>query len=278
MKKNNCLLLAMLMAVALLLSGCQLALEDGSARQDRFVGVNVVLMRDHEEYSDAPQRPHEPNGYLLSLLHSIDDEGAPHIGTEVDEHFNDVHVSYKSSTQGDQFDAESANHADTYAISGTLYIEEAMLPDAPVLSLENVYQRSDGTLYAIEENSMGKYAGSLDGLTLTISQDSRVTDGAYQVGETVRIEVNVRAAVPAASIVLIEMDENNMELRRQTLGEIFDVSVAADTAWALIEERLVNGAVRRTALNLLPREAFATVLLPGEDGVCLPVTYTLDIP
>lgn len=278
MKKNNCLLLALLVAATLLVSGCQLALENTNVSEDRFVGLNVLLMNEWPEYTAFRQEPHEPDGYLLTIHHDVTSEGAPLIGSQIDDHFNDIHLEYKHSTLGDQIDAEPANSVASYSISGTLYIHEAQFSEEPILSLESVYQRSDGTLYAMEESSMGQYAGNLNGLTLSISQDSRATNGTQEISESLYAEVTVKTAVPASSIVLIEMDASNAELRRQTLGEDTDITVFSDAAWALLEEHLVDGAVRRTAVNLLSSDASATVFLSDGSGVCLPITYTLNIP
>ncbi|MCH5287287.1 MAG: hypothetical protein J1E43_07690 [Christensenellaceae bacterium] len=278
MKKNNYLLLAMIAAVVLLLSGCQLALEDVTASNDRFVGLNVVLMKEWSEYTESRLEPHEPDGYLLAIFHDFDNDGALLTDSQIDDHFVDIHLGYKHSTDGDLSDEDPANSAISYSISGTLYVYEQMLPEEPILSLENVYQRSDGTLYAVEENSMGKYTGNLNGLTLSVSQDSRIKSGAQEISESVFAELNVKAVIPASSIELIEMDANNVELRRQTLGESADIAVSSAAAWVLLEEHLIDGSVRRTAINLLPSEASATVFLPDDSGVCIPFTYDLKIP
>lgn len=278
MKKNNYLILAMMAAAVLLLSGCQLALEDAAAPKDRFVGLNVMLMKEWPDSTESRLEPHEPDGYLLTIYHDSDSDGVPLLDSKIDDHFGDIHLGYKNSSLDGTIDEYPANSADSYSISGTLYIYEDLLSEEPILSLENVYQRSDGTLYAVEDNSMGKYAGKLDGLTLSVSQDSRLKSDTQEISESISVALNVKAAIPASSIELIEMDASNAELRRQALGEDTEIAVSSDAAWALLEEHLVDGTVRRTAVNLLPSEASATVFLPDDSGACMPITYNLNIP
>ena len=275
MKRNNCLLAALIMSMVFLLSGCRLALDDSGAATERFVGVNVLLLSEWLE-DDAPRyEPHEPDGYLLAIIHDVGSEGEPIVGSDIDEHFADIHMNYKSFSSGDWSEIGRDPTSETYSITGTLYVDEGTLPEEPLLILESVYQRSDGTLYAVDDGGMSKYSGSPNGLTLSLSQDSQVSRGHQTISQSTSIEVSVKAVAPCLSAALIEMDGSNAELRRQTLGVETDVTVSADVSWALVEEYLADGTVRRTAINRQPADSFVTVYRPGDNGLCLPVTYTV---
>ena len=87
MRKSKLAVLMMILTAAVLLSGCQLALEERGYSPDRLVGISVRLSSGvakyipREEYFDRRQ-PHEPDGEVVWLKYEYNDAGELMIGAE----------------------------------------------------------------------------------------------------------------------------------------------------------------------------------------------------
>lgn len=270
MKKARFAFLMMILAAAVLLSGCQLAQEEKEFSQDRLVGISVRLRNSGaryvpmEEYFDRRQ-PHEPDGEMVWLKHEYNEAGELMIGAEYDPDgwFEPVYQGVHLSDEGEERTLET-----------TIYVAEKMFTEDPYLEMEHVYQREDGTLYAIDNGS--NYSGHLDGLSLKISQNRTVTtpDGERK-SETTTIKLNLKHAEIVLSAEAVEMNAEGEELARHKLTGQEEIWVSPETEWLLIEETLNDFSIRRSTVNgPLNQETFF-IYTPELPGVCIRETYTI---
>ena len=168
------------------------------------------------------------------------------------------------------------DESEEYSLETAIYLAEDLLPDDPLLEMEHVYQREDGTLYAIDNGS--NYSGSLEGLGLTVSQSNTVTkpDGTKkQHTTTIKLSVKYEEAILSAEAV--ETKGTGAEIARHELTGQEDIWVSAETEWILIEETLADGRIRRSAVNApLEKETFF-IRRAGESGVCVRESYTVRV-
>lgn len=272
MKKAKYIVLSMLLAAAVLLSGCQLALEEKEYSKDKLVGISVKLrgisyVWAGDDYFDRRQ-PHEPDGALIWLKTDYDENGVPMSGAvyEDDDWFEPVQIGFHVKDEGEE-----------HALETTLYLAEDRLPDDPYLEMEHVYQREDGTLYAIDNGS--NYSGHLDGISLKISQSySATTPDGEKREQSTTIQLNVKYDEVVLSAEAIEMKGTGEEIARHKLTDQEDIWISADTEWILVEETLADGTIRRSAVNgPLNNETFF-VRFANEQGVCIRQTYKLRTP
>ena len=260
MKRNNVALWALLIALALLLSGCALAREEMEPEaKDRFVGLNI-LIESGDNYTDRNE-PHELDGQSMYCAMVYDENGEHHVGSDLTECFANAQLAVNVT------DEESE-----YSMSAELYIYPEQIPRDAFIRCEHIYQRSDGSLYAI--NTGNNFGGILTGWAYKVSESYSATapDGTIS-GETISLHVKIVGCVPSRSATLIEMDDANTELRRQPLDEESYVSVSTDASWVLVEEHLLDGTTRRTAMNAPFDQSEITTYLEGEQGLCLPKSY-----
>ena len=270
MKKARFAFLMMILAAAVLLSGCQLAQEEKEFSQDRLVGISVRLRNSGaryvpmEDYFDRRQ-PHEPDGAVIRLNYEYNEAGELMVGTEYDDNdwFEPRHMGVHVSDEGEERILET-----------TLYVAEDMFTEDPYLEMEHVYQREDGTLYAIDNGS--NYSGHLDGLSLKISQNRTVTtpDGERK-SETTTIKLNLKHKEIVLSAEAVEMNAEGEELARHKLTGQEEIWVSPETEWLLIEETLNDFSIRRSTVNgPLNQETFF-IYTPELPGVCIRETYTI---
>lgn len=261
MRKAKYSVLVLLLTIALLTGGCQLAREDlETPSADRFAGLNVKLI---SAYGESRIEPHEIDGYALTIPLTQEENGSYVVGGDIGECFGETHLAIKDT------EAEGRE----YSISAKMYLCVEQIPQNAYLAMESVYQRPDGTLYAVDTG--GNYSGNIAGLTHERTEKSKQTDENGETrSESMHVRLELVKAVPATTVLLIEMNEKNEEITRKTLGEENIVPLSSDAAWALVEEHLEDGTVRRTAVNQPFDEAVVSVCLPGENGICRPVDYS----
>jgi len=262
MKRNKAVLCLMIACIALMLSGCRFALEEKAGLKDRFVGVSVLLLPDGTMGDEIDRSaPHEPDGRLLTLDFRRGEDGEAQIGSNADDWFADVHQGYHVSDSGEECTLEA-----------TMYVCSELLPANVILELERVYQREDGSVYALQGGN--RYGGNLDGLGLTLTESSRMSDSegnSEEISVQVRLNVETRAQVIFAEIV--DMSTGYEELARYPVLGGEELTLSGE--WALLEETLASGSVRRTAFNRSEDE-WADLRTAGEDGVCRNATVRLN--
>ena len=145
-----------------------------------------------------------------------------------------------------------------------------------MLSMEHVYQREDGTLYAVDCGS--NYSGALDGLGLKISETHTETDvSRKKTSVTTTVKLNVEYDEPTVSAVLIEMRGTDTELHRHALSGEKEIWLSSEAEWALIEEMLADGSTHRTAVNGPLGGQSVEIRTVNSSGVCVPHTYSLRV-
>ena len=264
MKRNKRMAVwGLLAALCLCLSGCRMALEDQSAPPDRFVGFSVLL-EGHVPANPEMDRslPHEVDGQTL-IVYTVEEGEDTYAMSDSGEWLGDVHVHFKSTDEGDE-----------HYIRGTLYICNELLPGGLVLKAEQVYQRADGSMYAV--NGGNNYSGHLDGLEIKVSESRRVTgpDGQAQ-GELCEATLTVTGCERVISAALVEMNGAGERLAAHPLAETEEIWFSEEADWALLEETLADGTIRRTAVNAPLDGETVEIRIPDEIGVCIPHGYTL---
>ena len=270
MRKAKCIILSlMLIAAVLMTSGCQLARDEKEFSQDRLVGISVRLVSgfgSRAGYFDRRQ-PHEPDGAMVWLKTDYTETGEPMIGPEYDsDWFEPAHLSIHVKDEDEEHYLET-----------TIYLAGAMLPDNPLLEMEHVYRREDGTLYAIDNGS--NYSGHMDGLGLTVSQSQTVTgpDGKRKQ-ETTTIKLNIKYEEVVLSAEAVEMKGTGEELMRHALTGQEELWVSPGAEWLLIEEKLGDGTIRRTAVNGPLDGEYFSIRKANEQGVCIRESYKIHVP
>ena len=268
-RKYAALLLALVLAAGL--GGCQLALEEAAVSRDRFVGLSVLISdgMSHSvkdgEYFDRFQ-PHEVDGELLISRRWTDENGEEHIGDEYGEWFD-------ATKSGVHVKDDSVEHT----VESTLYLYEEILPPGVLLICERVYQREDGTLYAVSGGH--NYSGQLDGVGLAISESYTTIDAnGKQISEKTTIKLNVKYEACVLSAEAVEMSGTDGEIARHELTGQDEVWISPEAEWVMVEEKLNDGTIRRTAVNGPLNRAYFTIRKSDYQGVCIPHTYTLRVP
>lgn len=263
MKKNKWIVLAALALCMALLTGCQLALKENSDQTDRFAGLSVRLTgsSDYDRYE-----PHEVDGQVMIVPLGTNETGETFVMSDFGEWFSDVHLHVNSTDEGEE-----------YTISGTLYVCDELIPSGVILKAEEVYQRPDGSMYAV--NGGHNYSGHLSGLKIDINQSRTATDTeGKKSSESCTVTLRVEKAEHVILAELLEMDADNQEISRHILNDQFEIPLSAETEWVLLHETLKDGSVRRTAFNAPLEEENIVIRIPNELGVCVPHGYRLVPP
>ena len=256
MRKNKWAVIILALVCAVMLTGCQLALQEKEEVRDRFVGLSVRLT-DSNDFDRS--QPHEVDGQKLIILIETNEMGETMIMSDCGEWFSDVHLSLHTKDSGEE-----------RRIEGTLYVCEEL-----ILNAEEVYQRADGSLYAVSGGH--NYSGHLSGLKIEIDQSHTVTDSeGKKKTESCTVTLRIEKEARVVSAELIEMNAANQEITRHTLDTQLDVWLSAEADWALLQETMADGTVRRTAVNRPFEEADIEIRRANEQGVCVPRSYRVN--
>jgi hypothetical protein len=179
------------------------------------------------------------------------------------EWFSDVHMSIHTKDSGEERKME-----------GTLYVCDELIRPGVILKAEEVYQRADGSMYAV--NGGHNYSGHLSGLTMDISQSHTTTDSeGNKTSESCTVTLRIEKEAHVISAELIEMDAANQEITRHELDTQLEVWLSAEADWALLCETLADGTMRRTAVNRPFEETPLEIRRANEQGVCVPRSYRI---
>jgi hypothetical protein len=154
-----------------------------------------------------------------------------------------------------------------------MYICSEEFESTPYLTMEHVYRRADGTVYAMDCGS--NYGGHLDGLSITLQESGTFSDstgGRRQ--HTVRVKLNVKERARVEQVRLFDMRGTEV-VGEIMLGSDSEVWLLPDTEWVLMEERLSDGSVRRTAFNRPLDSTQIELFTVCENGVFIPQRITL---
>ncbi len=271
MKNRKWTIMLLMAVVSLTLSGCRLALPEKTVSKDRFVGFSVILSSGTNAYDKDGNYfdrrvPHEVDGELLIKNITTNPNGDVCVGAEHSDWFTHLHNGMH---------IKDDDHEE-YTIEGTLYLCKEMLPANPILICEYVYQREDGTLYAVDMGS--NYSGHLDGMGLSASESWTETDeNGLKKSFTTSVKLDVRYDEAVVSAELIEMRGTGEALARHAMAEADEIWISQAAEWALIEETLKDGSVQRTAVNGPLDGQFFEARRVNDTGICVPMTYTIRV-
>ena len=260
MRKNKWAVIILALVCAAMLTGCQLALQEKEEVRDRFVGLSVRLT-DSNDFDRS--QPHEVDGQKLIIPVEINEMGETMIMSDFGEWFSDVHLSLHTKDSGEE-----------RRIEGTLYVCDELVKPGIILKAEEVYQRADGSLYAVGGGH--NYSGHLSGLKIEIDQSHTMTDSeGKKKTESCTVTLRIEKEAHVVSAELIEMDAANQEITRHALDAQSEVWLSAEADWALLQETMADGTVRRTAVNRPFEEADIEIRRANEQGVCVPFAHSI---
>ncbi len=264
---------ALLVCALCMLGGCQLAREDEEAvSQDRFAGISVHLLTDFafnysggEDYVDR-SIPHEADGRNFYLEISQTETGETVHGLSADDCFTDLAKLFKMvNTEEEQ--------SEEVQLEATMYVCPAEFEGTPYLTLEHIYLREDGTLYAVDCGS--NYGGSIDGLSITLKEDHTFLDTSGNIVQSaMQVKLNVKARMKVEKVRLLAMSGTN-SVGEFIIGNEEEVWLLPDTEWVLMEETLSDGSVQRTAFNRPLDGTVIKLFTECEDGIFIPQRITL---
>lgn len=270
MKRIKYAMLPALLAALLALSGCRMALDERTGEQNRLVGLSITVTDGYDSAYDTNGvnrlQPHEPDGAVVRLCFETDENGDAILYDFSDGRFDPPQMTYHVTN----------DDSVAYSLETTLYLIESRLPERPILRVESVYQREDGTLFAI--NGGHNYSGVLDGVGVTLSESCTTTDASGRtIAESTTLKLNVRYEAEVVSASAVEMRGADEALTRHELGEQENIRISAEAEWLLIEETLADGSVRRSAINAPLADAQCSVRIAGEAGMCIPKSYRFEV-
>ncbi len=291
-------LLLLFMAFCLQAQGCMLAkpeLQDASGAEDMLCGILAVVgeqeaQRLHWEQQEnetfhtlkeleeslavsvqaegirGPERKITFEGVEGSLIGILKEEESeqPAVYFVHDGAFTEVKANTSATDEG------TKNH-----ISGVILAEPNL--SEPVY-LYPVYQRRDGSLYAVLETCGFRMGGVHDeGAVYAQTFNSRFTKEIHGKKETdsVEIEVSVKMAVPVEKISLLEYSEEHELLREREIPRgTLTAALQEETAYVMVEEKKEDGSTKRSIYDWAGRQEGAEIAhlvnYAGEDGLLMP--------
>ncbi len=265
--------IALLLYVLSLLGGCQLAVEEQPVQKDRFVGISVQLEPDFafnhsggEDYIDR-SIPHEADGETLYLEITQTETGVPVIGIQAGKWFTDLKKHFKTTDTNE-------SQSEAVSIEATMYVSaEALSSATPYLMVEQVYQREDGTLYAVDCGN--NYGGHLGGLSIALSENHTAADpeGNRTLNST-EVKLHIKERIQADEVRILAMSGMNI-IEQFTIDTQDELWLPSAAEWVLMEEVLADGTIQRTALNEPLDKVTVQLYTLCEGGVLIPQALTL---
>ncbi|MCI8376101.1 MAG: hypothetical protein HFI29_11805 [Lachnospiraceae bacterium] len=155
-------------------------------------------------------------------------------------------------------------------ISGTILVMQSL--NEPVY-LYPVYGRSDGSYYAVLDSGGVLMNGVHDeGEVYSQNYHWETVEefGGEKETRSTSITVSVEAGIPVKRVQVRMYDENNGLLETKELsGKMRKVRLPEETAYIIVEEETVEGAVKRSLYNReeTEEELVHVVHYPGRDGL-----------
>ena len=274
---------ALLALIAALVSGCSLAQpENSNAKEttDRLAGVfitteyldlfdmeawieeNAGALLDGEQvlspgmdyeqpriyaelveetFTDSSGTTHTSSTYEFKgldglflaeyMIYSLGETDELYRTVDGSDYIFDVHSTFKSS--------DSAIETE---LTGSIFLNGNS--QRMVFYFNPIYQTADGKVYLVPgtgmESSPGQAAFQLTGTSTTTENGQSKTDSS-------RVEVKINCVEIAQKVVLIEMSENNAEIKRSEFipGQMpKEFSTSDSTAYLIVEEHRADGVSR----------------------------------
>ncbi len=306
MKQRYKALIALFAAMALALSGCQLALPDEGEGNDRLIGVFITReyldLFDIEGYvadnssrlhfsggetiMDGPARAYE--GKIYAALTTKKQTSGTGEVSEYDEYvFEDIEGipyfsatmpmkdgfdSYASSSVGEEISDKkmSVNVGDNEegtTLEGTIYVAA----DAWYHSFfaNPVYQSADGRVYLMAGTGFSGALTEGGAFTQTLEETIDIAENGITTKKSTSIKLEIRGMAPPERIVMLQMDESGSLLSREEYvpGTLPEELQPHGDAAYLIVETHSGDAVSREIVDK-SAEGFDTFYARA-DGICV---------
>lgn len=194
-----------------------------------------------ESFTDSSGTTHTSSTYEFKgldglflaeyMIYSLGETDELYRTVDGSDYIFDVHSTFKSS--------DSAIETE---LTGSIFLNGNS--QRMVFYFNPIYQTADGKVYLVPgtgmESSPGQAAFQLTGTSTTTENGQSKTDSS-------RIEVKINCAEIAKKVVLIEMSENNTEIRRTEFlpGQMPEkFTVSNGTAYLIVEEHREGGVSR----------------------------------
>lgn len=288
-------------AVCLLLSGCQLAQPDAQEEKDkdRMVGVFITTeyldlfdmeayLKDHSNLLSGGTIDRSEDSAYNGRIYAKYIEETNEVGTNVRYVFEDLEgiltASYLVKPHGGNLEAywmsavtegicdvSIAHHArddgEDHSISGTIYLSPEYID--PCFYFNPVYQTEDGDVYLMAGQGLSFETGFAGSSCHTLNETATYTENGTTRSYTAESKITLECAVPAKVVIVLHMDENNNILSRNeyTADELPEtLTPEAGTAYLLVEEHTAQ-TIRRSLYQ--PGDDSISVFKALENQICV---------
>ena len=295
---NKKILLALLLAAALLLAGCSLALpEDGDAVEDGDPMVGVLVTRESLDLFDMDAYLRENGSKLLNggtvsgadaekytgtLFAAWDEEKQSYGFAGVDgyiwlctEESGDAGDYTKMQSDGVFCDGSSAvnvtDEGESYTFSATLYAVKKNADETVGMFVNPLYQTADGRVYARAGQGISASGneGAYPSMTQTLRQELKKSGKDGKTTRKFECAVKMQLTAEPEKVTLFWMDTEHGVLKQEsyqpgTLPETLDVKRAQ---FLLCVETAADGTQTRTLYGPENETQTLDTFVPAEDGL-----------
>lgn len=293
--------IALILALALVLSGCSMLREDGApAQEDRLVGIYItpeyVDTFDLEAYfEDNASSLINGGGEISSQdaakysqrIYATDNGGReghiefpmwgiPLISARYEED-GESYIGNESSDYMDQggLHVYSSDDGERYEMSGTIYADARGHVQA---YCNPVYQQADGSIYLV--TGQGMSSNGMGTMTFTLSEDSDAYGDVPAWGMSIELDITATYPTERVAVLLYGADGSLMSRTEYAPGEVPETIAAGDAAFAVVEDYTMDDSGEAVVERqfLTPGESFTTrTLAEGESFYAIQST-TLTSP
>ena len=287
--------IALILALALALSGCSMLREDGApAQEDRLVGIYItpeyvdtfdfasyaednasslinggeISSEDAAEYSQRVYATDNGGreGHIEFPMWGIplisaryEEDGESYIGNESSDYMEQGGLHVFASDDGER-----------YEISGTVYADARSQVRA---YCNPVYQQADGSIYLVTGQGMSSDGAGT--MTFTLSADSDAYGDVPAWGMSIELDITPKYPTERVAVLLYGADGSLMSRTEYAPGEMPETIAAGDAAFAVIEDYTMDDSGEAVVERqfLTPCESFTTrTLAEGESFYALQST------
>lgn len=288
-------ILTILLAMALLLGGCQLAQPEAqkSEAQDMLVGVFLTTEPLGAVNTDAQMEAYLSGKDVSAAMPETDriygvfEEEIQDGMTTGTYSFPDLDgillASFRIAPHGENTNAywstaltegicdvkighHSKDNGETLTLSGTVYTRRNN-PEHLVLYHNPVYQTQGGEVYVIQGDGVSFGDASC---SQTLKAAVVHKENGKEATWTAEIDVHVEPIAPAESVEILQMDREHKILHQPEyeLAQLPEMVLVPEPAeYLLLEEHLTDGSIRRTLYQ--NGDGYVTIYESWEKGICI---------
>ncbi len=295
---NKKVLLALLLAAALLLAGCSLALpEDGDAVEDGDPMVGVFVTRQSLDLFDMDAYLLENGSKLMSggtvssadaeqytgtLFAAWDEEKQRYGFAGVDgyiwlctEESDETGDYTKMQSDGVFCDGSSAvnctDEGESYSFSATLYAVKKNADETAVMFVNPLYQTADGRVYARAGQGISASGneGAYPAMTQTLHQELKKSGKDGNTTRKFECAVKMQLTAEPESVTLFWMDTEHGVIKQETYqpGTLPETLDAKDAQFLLCVETAADGTQTRTLYGPENEALTLATFVPAENGL-----------